>query len=212
MYATFLNLITINAKPQTSLTRNSFWHGHNFRNCSQKLNYIQLNRRKYCIFIYKKGCVKLTFNKLKYVSCIKNILRHIIANYVTKLFGGPIPKYFFKLSQVWLSFHPDFEPQEILSPVKIKSLYPTLEICVNNLKFKFCEANLQFSLEECPSHFIANISNSENKKIATLNIYTNYKVTTLINKSFYLQQIHNVIPLFVESLNPRWNSSAGPNL
>lgn len=209
MYIAFVNLLTINAYPTKERTRTKMWNSHNFRHSIQQNNNIQLTRKKYTVFIYSQGSLKIILKDIKYLRKIEKILHHIINNYVSILFTGKSKKYFYKLTQTNMSFHPKVEIPISLSAEKIKTAFPSLEIDINDLKFKFNEADLQYSSEANPSHFVAKVLDSERTEIASLNIYCkNLKMTALIKKSIFLQPIHNSISLFVEKLKAPWNSSA----
>jgi len=205
MYNVTISLLTFNANPQSALKIKD-WHCNEIKSISRKLNFIQIKRNKYCAFIYTKGSVKIVLSNIKALSQIERIIHHILRKYIAKLFHSPISAYSYNLTQIVLSFHPIKKSSFILSAEKIRISCPSLEIFIHDLTFKFNESDFQFCSELCTSHYVAKIINSENSQIASLNIYSNFKIVVMLKYSIYLQKIHDCIPLFVETLQERWIS------
>lgn len=99
-----------------------------------------------------------------------------------------------------MSYHSDKKSADSLTIDKIKTNLPSLEININDLNFKFWQVDLQHRKEVSPSHFVAKVFDTAGDKIASLNVYSTYKVTALMSKSQYLSLLHDCIPLFVESI------------
>lgn len=200
MYNTYISLITLNVDPKFPLAQSKNWYTHNFKNTKRILNFIQFKRRKYCAFIYTKGRFKFTLSNIKFVPCIENIAQRIIIKYVSKIFEGPIPQFSIRISQILISFHLINKIDQTLSAEKIKDCCRSLEIKVNELTFRFDEADFDFSSTDNPSHFIVEVFYLDQLKIGTLNLYSNFKITAMVSSLEHLQMLHDYLPLFVENL------------